>query len=228
MKLPHEGKPHGVPTSYGWALGPRISMGNNSGDFSAMLAWGQLYEDIAGNPATNTRVQIRNIEAYLLSKRDNRWYILQSSRLVHGAAFREDFANNTNKPADIRYENDGSISVTAGGGYNFHFWASNRTAIEPNDIGGIFTTVQARLVLNNPSLPDDRDKARYLLDVGGDYWLNLTVGWNYWKTNGGIGVGRFKYVRTGWQSFNMTTLSESEIRRNPPPLNPMGVKFYKK
>jgi hypothetical protein len=36
MSLPHEGRPHGVPDSYSWISGPRISMGNDPGDFSAL------------------------------------------------------------------------------------------------------------------------------------------------------------------------------------------------
>ena len=216
MKLPHEGLPHGVPTSYGWEAKPEIEMGNSPGTFQAMVPWGQLYEDTQGNPATNTRVQIRNIQAYMLSKQDGKWHLLTQSLLVQGAAYVEDFSNDTNKPANVRTESDGSISVTAGGGYNFHFWAPNRVTIDPNDIAGIFTTVQARLVVNNASLPDDRNKARYLLDMGGDYWLSLTAQWDNFKTNGGIAIGRFKYVKPGWQSFNMTTLPEAAIRSNPP------------
>ncbi len=31
-------------------------------------------------------------------------------------------------------------------------------------------------------------------------------------------MGRFKYVTKEWQAFNMHTLSESELRKNPPPI----------
>lgn len=211
MTLPHEGIPHGVPKTWDWASRPRVNMGNNPGNIMArLLAWGQLYEDATGNPATNSQVQIRDIKAYMLSKRDNRWYLLQDLQLIEGgAAFPENFVGDS-KPADIRYENDGSLSVTAGGAYNFHFWTP-RAVIDPTDIGGIFTTVRARLVVNNPSLPDDRNQARYLLDMGGDYYLADGT-----KLDD-IGIGRFKYVKPEWQSFNMSTLSESEIRQNPPP-----------
>ncbi len=219
MSLPHDGSPHGIPSTYDWALGPRIGMGNNPGNFGAIIAWGQVYEDANGNPAANTRVQIRDIKAYMLSKRDNKWHLIQSSRKVEGAAFREDFADDINKSPDLRQEEDGGISVTAGEGYNFHFWNPARTAIDTTDIAGIFTTVRARLILNNPSQPDDRSNARYLLNMGGDYWLDLMAEWDYWKTNGDIGIGRFKYVTTGWQSFNMISLTEEDIRRNPPPID---------
>jgi hypothetical protein len=63
MTAPHEGIPHGVPTSYNWASKPRVGWGNNPQGFQAMTAWGQLYEAVTGNPATSTRVQIRNINA---------------------------------------------------------------------------------------------------------------------------------------------------------------------
>jgi hypothetical protein len=218
MTPPHEGMPHGVPTSYNWASKPRVGWGNNPQGFKAMIAWGQLYEATTGNPATNTRVQIRNIRAYMLSKREGQWYLLQSSTRVEGAAFREDFAGNVNKAADIRYEPDGSISVKAGQGYNFHFWTPSRVPIDPNDIAGIFTTVQARLVIDNLQRADDRAKARYVLSMGGDYWLNLTAKWDNWTTNGDIGIGKFKYVTSNWRAFNMTTLSPAQIRQNPPPL----------
>ena len=219
MTLPHEGKPHGVPLSYDWALKPRMGRGNNPGNFIAMTAWGQVYEEQNGNPAMNTRVQLRNIKAYMLSKSDGQWHLLQSSIYPEGANFREDFVGNVNQPANIRYEGDGSISVTAGGGYNFHFWPPGRASISPNDIAGIFTTIQARLIIDNPTKIDDRVSARYLGHMGADYWLNLNAQWSSETTTvADVAIGRFKYVKTGWQSFNMTTLSERELQQNPPPL----------
>ncbi len=218
MQPPHEEMPRGVPKSYDWATKPRVGS-NNWKQFKAMTAWGQLYEAHQGNPATNTRVQIKNIKAYYLSKSDGKWHLLQSSTKVEGAAYREDFTGDINKPADIRYESDSSVSVKAGNGYNYHFWpTTGRAAINPNDVRGMFTTVQARLVVDNPKKRDDRSKARYLLSMGGDYWLNLTVEWDNWKTNEDFGIGKFKYVTTKWQAFNMITLPPDQIRRNPPPI----------
>ena len=73
-------------------------------------------------------------------------------------------------------------------------------------------------MLDDPAKPDDRDQARYLLSVGGDYWSSRRASWYFWKTNRGMAVGRFKYVKSDWRAFNMTTLSPDELRRNPPPL----------
>jgi hypothetical protein len=219
MTLPHEGFPHGVPANYDWARRPRVGMGNNPGNFRAMTAWGQVYEDLAGNLAANSRVHIRDIRAYLLSKKDGEWHALQSSAGTAGAAYVEDFAGDVNKPPDVRQEPDSGMSVTAGGGYNYHFWpTSGRASIDPADIGGIFTTVLARLVLNDSTKVDDRSTARYILSMGGDYWLSKTAAWDNFKTNGDIGIGRFKYVRSQWRAFNMSTLTAEELKRNPPPL----------
>jgi hypothetical protein len=219
MKRPHDAAPHGVPKHYSWAKGPEVGMGNNPKNFKAMIAWGQLYEAEQGNPALNTRVQIRNIKSYILSKKNQKWRLLKSSAGVDGSAYREDFAGDVNKSPDVRVKSDGSISTKAGNGYNYHFWSKNgRSTISPDDLGGIFTTCQARLIVDNPRKPDDRKKAKYILSMGGDYWLNLAAKWDNFKTNGGIGMGRFKYVTTNWQAFNMTTLPEAELRRNPPPL----------
>ena len=221
MTLPHESRPHGVPDSYDWSQEPRIGMGNDPGKFRALIAWGQLYEAAEGNRAKNTRVQMRDLKTYVLSKADGKWRMVQNSEEVEGAAYVEDFVDDISRPSDLRPESSGGISVTAGGGYNFHFWPRanpSRVSIEPSDIGGVFTTLRARLIVADSSQPDDRNSARYLLSVGADYWLSPEAQWDQFKTNGEVGIGRFRYVGKAWQSFNMTSLSADQLRRSPPPL----------
>jgi hypothetical protein len=219
MQGPHEARPRGVPDNQEWAFNPRISMGNDPGDWQAMITWGQFYEPVEGNPATNTRVQIRDIKAYYLSKTDNEWYLWQESEVVEGAAYVENFAGDENIPADIRVEEEGVSVAPAGEGYNFHFWTPFRTPIDPDDIAGVFTTVQARLIVDDSSQPDDRDQARLILNVGGDYWATMTAEWDNWTTNADIGIGKFKFVTSQWQHFNMHTVTPELLRGNPPPLN---------
>ena len=222
MTLTHEGLPHGVPESYDWFQGPISHTQSVPDRFHAMVAWGQVYEDRCENPASNTRVQIRDIRAYMQSKKDHQWHLLQESQQVDGAAYLESFVPPINKPGDIRYESDGSISVKAGGGFNFHFYTPSRAEIDPSDVAWIFTTVQARLVVDDLSLPDDRSQARYLLNMGGDLWRNTTVDYDTEENSPAIGMGRFKYVTTGWQSFNMLYmeggLDANLLGENPPPI----------
>jgi Ca2+-binding RTX toxin-like protein len=221
MTLAGEGKPHGVPDYYGWSIKPRIYKGNDPGDFQAMIAWGQVYEEAGGNPATNSRVQLQNIQTFILSKSTGQWVKIQDSQAVDGAAFRENYVGNVNRPANGIKLPDGSIAVTAGQGFNYHFWpASGKIEIDPNDIAGIVTSVEARLVVADPSQPDDRNSANYVLNMGGDYWRNTSVPWNGLDVNNSeIGQGRFKYVTSEWQTFSMSTLNANLLLNNPPPIN---------
>lgn len=220
MTQPHDAKLHGVPASYDWSAGPRMGHGTPPAEFTAFIPWGQVYEPAEGNPAPNARVQLRDIRAYVLSKKTGKWQLLTHSDDVEGNAFREDFAGNDNHPADVRNEPDGGVSVKAGDGYNYHFWSrTGRQPIDPNDVAGVFTTVQGRLIVDDPAKPDDRATARYLLGMGGDYWRSLTAQWDAAFNNvGDAAIGRMKWVTTEWQAFNMTTLPADELRKNPPPI----------
>jgi hypothetical protein len=218
MKGKNEGFPHGVPTSWDWANGPAIIMGNNANGWRALNAWGVVYEAAEGNPATNTRVHIRNMVALLLQKSSGKWLVLQNTSKPDGEAYFEDFSGNASKNADIRQESEG-ISVTAGSGYNFHFWPSDRASINPNDIGGLVVVFEARLIMADAQKPDDRSRARYLSGAGADYYPALTGGWPGGTTyNPGAAIGKEKYVKPEWRSFAMTTLSEQQLKDNPPPI----------
>ncbi|MFN8205932.1 MAG: T9SS type A sorting domain-containing protein [Bacteroidales bacterium] len=218
MTLPHEGRPHGVPDSYNWSKNPRAGAVEPPADWTAGIAWGQLYEWINGNPATNTRVQIKYLELHYLSKTDHQWHRIQKTLRVNGNAYVEDFVGDVNKPADTRIESDGSISVTCGDGYNFHFWPSTgRSSFPANVVAGCFVTVKARLVLDDPLGNDDRDSAKYVLSVGGDWWLSLTAAWDNFKTNADMGIGRFRFVTPEWRSYSMFSVPVDTLLNNPPP-----------
>lgn len=218
MILPHEGLPHGVPLSYDWSQKPRKGAPEPGEGWSAAIAWGQVYEWAEGSTETNARIQIKDLEMYYLSKTDHQWHLLQNAKRVSGANYVEDFAGDVSKPADIRVESDGSISTTCGDGYNFHFWpAAGRVTIPVNDVAGCFSTVKARIILDDPEGKDDRDQAKYLMSVGGDWWESLTAQWDNWTTNWDIGIGRFRFITEEWKSFNMYSVPEDTIRNNPPP-----------
>jgi hypothetical protein len=224
MSGSNEGHPHGVPLSWDWANGSAIEQGNNSEGQQAMTAWGVLYEGAEGNPASNTRVNIRNMQSWFLSKSKGTWTMIQNTNNPEGEAYVEDFSNDSNRSADIRREPDGTISVTAGGGYNFHFYPSPRASIDPNDIGGIVTVFEARLIVGDPSRPDDRASANYLAGAGGDYYPSLTGSWpGNTSYNPGIAIGREKYVKTYWRSFAMSTVPASQLAQNPPPIDLTGI-----
>jgi hypothetical protein len=216
MQGTNEGFPHGVPLSYDWANGPVIQDGNNSNGGQAITAWGVVYVSANGNTATNTRVNIRNLQLYFLQKSTGKWLLLQNTNAPDGAAYPEDFQGNS-IPGDSRVEPDGTISVTAGNGYNFHFYPSNRGSINPNDIGGVVALFEARLIVGNPSLADDRGSAQYLASGGADYYPSVSGPGI--ENNPSVGNGKMKFVKIDWRSFAMSTLSQSQLESNPPPVD---------
>jgi lysophospholipase L1-like esterase len=218
MTLPHTGVMEGVPTSYNWGAVPRIGMGNDPRGYTASTAWGQVYAEQGGARSTNTRVAVRNIGLAVLSKRTGRWTVLQDATTPQGGYFAANFVGNATTPGSVRKEADGSISVVPGNNYNFHFWAPNRVAIDPSDIGGIVSWFESRLVLNNPSGVDDRAQARFLPSAGIDYWSSMSSSWNNLTTNGDAAIGRARWATSQWQLYTTHTLTAAQINSNPPPI----------
>ena len=213
----HEAPPFGVPVTYTWQAGPRIGLGNNPGAFKAMLPWGQVFETEPGNTSINTRVEIRNLKAYYLNNKTNTWTLWTQAQKPTGLYTSQNLAIEDTKPADIKNLSE-SISVGMKDGYNFYLLTPLRVTINPADIGGVFVTVQARLILADASKPDDRDAAHLMLSAGGDYWLNLTAPGDNFTNNGDIAIGKFKHLTRDWRAFNMHTLTSDQIRQTPPPL----------
>lgn len=124
MLFEHEGHPHGVSPTVGWYSSPRVRSGNTPPNgFHSITAWGQIFEAEEGSPARNARVEIRDIMLFLIRKSDSGVVCLQSALAPEGAAYAEEYTNNINRRTAIRSEPEGSISVTVGGGWNFHFLA---------------------------------------------------------------------------------------------------------
>ncbi|MFN0091913.1 MAG: hypothetical protein ACKVWR_16860 [Acidimicrobiales bacterium] len=213
MQGNNEARYHGVPDGWSWALTPDLSAdANEARNYRAITGYGIVYETAEGNPATNTRVHLRDMQTWVLSRSTGTWRQVQRSTDVEGDAFLETFAGNNSVAADVRREPDGGVSVTAGGGRNFHFWPSTgRGAIDPGDLAGMWITFKARLVTADANRPDDRASARYVAAAGADYWEDVQSG-----SNRGIGQGKGKLVTSEWRDFNFHSLTAEQMRANPP------------
>lgn len=229
MMLPGDAPLHGTD-KLAWGSGnsgvddKSVPYKNYKGEwYRAMTNWGQVYIPRSGNTATNTRCQIRNVISKLLRK-DGTWVLVQSGNPT-GAAYNEYFANDGNVDAGIKDEsaNGGGVSVIVGignwTGHNFHFWTAEslRADIDINNIVAVYTSCEARLIIDNPNKPDDRAICKNILMMGADWWLDKTTSWKPdWSANSGIASGRSKFVTTEWQTFNMCTLKPEQILANPP------------
>jgi hypothetical protein len=221
MTLPSEEHPQGVAPSKSYGNKPRLNMGNNPRNFTAIEGWGQLYPSDRVGRVDGAAVEFKNFKVYILDSIDGTWNLIQSSTGVDGAAYREDFAHDDHIKVPTYKAADGGTIAALVDGRNFHFWpTTGRKPIMPDHIGGVFVTLMARLV-PDPASPSPGDQWRdphYVLSIGADYWLNSGAKWDNLKTNDDVGIGRFKMVRPCWSVFNMTTVSPDVLKTNPPPL----------
>ena len=212
--------PDGVPSDYSWYAGPGIEAGNNApSGYSALTMWGQLYPEAGGSPQPNVDVEFHDPQSWIYSISKQAWLEVQGTPDMQGNYYLATFAGNTSTPANIVAEPDGGYAVTPPtDGHNFHFWPSEgRGTIDASDVGGVFTTVEARLVAADPSKPADLSADQYVLDVGGDYWQSTTAPY---PDNASIFQSRFDALTSGWQSFDAITWSRAQIGANPAlPLN---------
>lgn len=79
---------------------------------------------------------------------------------------------------------------------------------------------EARLVVADPSKPDDRDRAQLIGSCGGDFWRSPNARWKAdWSNNGDWAIGRFKRITRQWKYFTASNADPSLLQTNPPPLN---------
>jgi hypothetical protein len=216
MSLQGEGKPHGVPLSYSWSLKGRVGAGNKKKSYTAITAWGQIFQDKNGTESTNVRIQIRRLRLYVLDENHTSWRLLQNSDLLRGAHYKEDYGGNVKVGADIRHERSGGISFVPKHGWNFHFYPPSRAPISDISPAGILAIFEARLIPDDPGLVADLHQANFLMSAGADYWAGSSSNWDHFKTNTDVGIGRFKRITTEWRWASMTTASIAKSPLCPP------------
>ncbi len=225
MLEPHAGPLDGVPASYDWGQRPRVGMGSNPGTHTAATAWGQLYS--SNNPATNSAVEIGNLRLLALTA-DGAWHTLQStnpegSTGIDGSYYEASFAGNVQSPLQPRGGPGGTLIALPTRGWNFHMYPQGR-ALLPQNLVGIVSSFDARLVVADPGRPDDRAQARMLAGAGGDYWKDLTAPWaSDYSNHADFAIGRLGLVTPQWQTFTAHTLTGQQIESNPPPLALAGA-----
>ncbi len=211
--------------------------------WTAMSPW-MMIEPTPENKAVNTRVRLGQIRLNVLRRSSNTWQTVQIHTL-EGALYPVHLMNADVQVPSLRRVGN-SIDVlppTRAKDGVYHAWG--RLVEYPTwDIKAVHVKIDAKLVVGESALPDDRDKAQYLIQVGADYYPNIDarVGdeklmlrdkeGNEYSYLPGIGISRAKLVTNQWQSFNFTTLNEAhpevapgkgidaaELRKNPPPLD---------
>lgn len=239
--IPTWGSGWNYPESYakpdGWTTcGPwGVIMADYSG--AGSRPW-RMQGPYTGNTAGNTRAQVRDIQLWWL-KSDGTWQLGSHNVSPGGYMYHSSWAGEQyTTQIDSRDEsaNGGGKSVryinmdgpTAGlyqfDEWHWHFFGS-RTNVPANYVG-FATCYYARKVLHDAGGTDDRDDCRILADTAGDWWITPTAQWDNFTTNWPIGYNRFKYLSNDWQLigfYSTSTISESQIRANPPPFIGLGI-----
>jgi hypothetical protein len=214
MKRPHEAKPYGVPDSYSWQAQPRIEAGNQRPHgFRAVTAWGQIFRAGGAAPVSHS-VSLRNLRMYVVLP-SGKLQLIQTSSSLDGAQFNPDYRGNANTVAKIIRDADEKTTVMTDPFSAFHFWpSSGRVDFEFDTVRGIVVAIEAKI---NTDEGQSAEKVNHslILSVGADYWLSLDSPWDNYRTNIGVGIGRFRYIGTDWECFTMTTLSKREILALP-------------
>ena len=212
---------------YGFARGPGYNLaGTDSGGANFVLPWFVQFEGVE-NGASHTRVQMRNLRLFVKSHSTGEW-----SRLIDSDSFSgiqcDQGSNYFHCPQQAKVSEDGDSSSSLPlHNLNLHGWWGGREPIESWDMAAMVISVEARLIKDSDDGVDDRSKAKYLLQVGADYYPSDA---SHDRILEAVGVSRGKLVTNDWQAFTFTTLgdvgkqepgggiSSSELRENPPPL----------
>ncbi|KAA1002608.1 hypothetical protein FVF58_37510 [Paraburkholderia panacisoli] len=211
MKMSHEAIPYGVPASFGWHTKPVVQdIDATARNFRAMTGWGQIFR-ADGTKPISLRVSLRNLRTYVLTTSGD-LKLVQSENSFDGAQFQTDYADNRHTKANIGRDAGGNTVATTDPFAAFHFWPNSRRAeIDPQTVRGVIVTLEAKLDPEAGSTKADLSK-RVVLSVGADYWLAADSEWDKYRTNLGLGVGRFEYVGTQWKCFTMTTITRADAQ----------------
>lgn len=209
MKRRHEAKPYGVPESYSWQAQPVVQPGNGPPPgFHAITGWGQIFR-ARGTAPVSLDVSIKNLRTYVLLT-SGKLELIQASNSLDGAQFNTDYRNNASTPAQIGSDADGNTSVVTNPFAAFHFWpTSGKVTFEPRTVRGVVVAVEAKVNLKGRQTAADVDR-KLILSVGADYWVAQDSRWDNYRTNVGVGMGRFGYISTEWRCFTMTTITDHD------------------
>lgn len=191
-----------------------------------------------GNLAQNTRTQARDLQLWFLLP-NGTWFLhnhaLRPGSYMPPISWGDEFGAKSNATWRSETDANGSGASIRDLGYGeyedyvWHAFTSPRQPL-PTSYLAIASAFYARLILDNPSGPDDRASARVLAAGAGDYYQDQATADGGTKIVGGnvspMGYARLKYVTNDWQLFGFyssNTLSQAALRANPPPFIGLSV-----
>jgi hypothetical protein len=237
MALPSEALV--IDPRYPWQYAPQITMhaprgavipawwdGNRPEWTDAVVPWFTVFE-AEGNKAVNSRVEVRDLRFFILSDATRHWTQIDRRQrpdtTLWGYPFRYLSSEND---AIVRPEPDGGLSVVPAYPTFLHGWGHGRPIVA-QDIGATFAAIEFRLVLSDAKAADDRDLARYVVDVGADYYPDMKLQWSR-DYAPGIGNSRMLLATRDWRTATLLVPNKDKdvtydvLREHPLPLQEMS------
>jgi acyl-CoA thioesterase-1 len=214
----HEAIPVGLTT-----VGPTPGQKAPPQGTVALGGYGQVF--IAGdNAASNSRVQLRNFETYVLTKASaavspGKWKRVQYSERVEGGSYTVNYGA-PGLAAAVRNEPSGGISVKPAAGTLYRFWPESglmQSIVPLRDIEAVFSTVQTKLIIDSSTAADDRSRARMVVSTAAD-WLPSLGMYNSGAPSPAeilagtpLGVGKLRLVKNDWQAINFHSATSGQV-----------------
>lgn len=187
-----------------------------------ILSWHTVYE-AEGNAAVNTRVQIARLRTYILSNATKKWTLIDNAAAPATELWKYPYVYVGQPAGTFRAASDGGISVKPVYPNFHHGYGSIKDVPNPQDVRAVFVAMDFRLIVDDPNKPDDRSKARYVVDAGADYYPGKGLSWGTGYAPG-VGSGRYLLAKPTWRTATLLVPNKDlganfdEMKKNPPPL----------
>ncbi len=199
-----------------------MDLTGNGGAFTRINWWGAVFRsDSNNNNPSNTRVELANCSLWILFKNATAWEKLLGPELG-GATFPPDYLHGSPGESEVTKTASGALVRPGDNGIYHFWWDGGFTSIDPSNIKAAMSNCMVRLVLQNPSGPDDRDQAGYIVHMGADW--RIAGQENNCNPCPGLGVGKFYKVMKEWRNVTWQTLTAQEINSGTvlPPADAFG------
>ena len=185
-----------------------MDLTGNGGAYTRINWWGAIFRNESNANPDNTRVEIADCSLWILFKNANSWQKLLGSEFG-GATFPPDYMNGSPGESQVTNTATGGIIRPGSNGIYHFWWGGGFVTIDPGNIKAAMSNCRARLVLANPSGPDDRSQSGYIVHMGADW--RIAGQENNCNPCPGLGVGKFYKIMNDWRNVTWQTLTQEEI-----------------
>ena len=219
----HEAVPS-CADSNDWKYAPRAGANNGMkpAGWKGVGIWATIYLQEDQKPVSNTGIEFQNMKLWAYTKTTG-WILLEHAN-PQGSFYDEDFSNDSHKNFQsnfINYESEKRTRIKLDYstiGYNYHPFGSQIDLVEAgllNSDGSvingdtlyILSEMDIRLCVWDASRPSDIDDAKYVANIGADWWREKGLSWTPdWNSNKDVCVGQFRTITKDWKRLYMTNV----------------------